>query len=121
MGIPIRARSWYDAQNPIFRSYLDAFAAGINSYAEEHGDASDNELKAVLPIDGVDLLAHTQRVLNFTFVVNPQQVKEVISNLVASESILPTARTGQCGVPTINRGRDTAPPLALHNSAANEN
>lgn len=121
MGIPIRARSWYDAQNPTFRSYLDAFAAGINSYAEEHGDAIDNELKAVLPIDGVDLLAHTQRVLNFTFVVNPQQVKGVISNLVASESILPTARTGQCGVPTINRGRDTALPCPLYNSGATGN
>jgi acyl-homoserine-lactone acylase len=36
MGIPTRAGSWYDAQSPTFRSYLDAFAAGINSYAEEH-------------------------------------------------------------------------------------
>ncbi|MDF0552718.1 acylase [Kamptonema sp. UHCC 0994] len=84
MGIPIRAESWYDAQNPTFRSYLDAFAAGINSYAEEHGDRIDDELKAVLPINGVDLLAHTQRVLNFTFVVNPQQVKGINDRLLGS-------------------------------------
>ncbi|MEG4404808.1 acylase [Microcoleus sp. MON2_D5] len=121
MGIPIRARSWYDAQNPTFRSYLDAFAAGINSYAAEHGDAIDNEVKAVLPIDGVDLLAHTQRVLNFTFVVNPEEVKDVISNPVTSELILPTARTQQCRVPTINPGRDTALPCPLDNSGATEN
>ncbi|WP_333187032.1 acylase [Microcoleus sp. B3-D7] len=121
MGIPIRARSWYDAQNPTFRSYLDAFAAGINSYAAEHSDAIDNEVKAVLPIDGVDLLAHTQRVLNFTFVVNPQEVKDVISNPVTSELILPTARTQQCRVPTINQGRDRTLPCPLDNSGATEN
>jgi acyl-homoserine-lactone acylase len=84
MGIPIRADSWYDAQSPTFRSYLDAFAAGINSYAQEHGDRIDDEVKAVLPINGVDLLAHTQRVLNFTFVVNPQQVKGVNDSLLGS-------------------------------------
>ena len=84
MGIPIRAESWYDAQNPTFRSYLDAFAAGINSYAEEHSDRIDDEVKAVLPINGVDLLAHTQRVLNFTFVVNPQQVKGINDRLLGS-------------------------------------
>jgi acyl-homoserine-lactone acylase len=84
MGIPIRAGSWYDAQSPTFRSYLDAFAAGINSYAQEHGDRIDDEVKAVLPINGVDLLAHTQRVLNFTFVVNPQQVKGVNDSLLGS-------------------------------------
>ena len=84
MGIPIRAGSWYDAQTPTFRSYLDAFAAGINSYAQEHGDLLDDEVKAVLPINGVDLLAHTQRVLNFTFVVNPQQVKGVNDSLLGS-------------------------------------
>jgi acyl-homoserine-lactone acylase len=84
MGIPTRAGSWYDAQSPTFRSYLDAFAAGINSYAQEHGDRIDDEVKAVLPINGVDLLAHTQRVLNFTFVVNPQQVKGVNDSLLGS-------------------------------------
>ncbi|RUS95277.1 7-beta-(4-carbaxybutanamido)cephalosporanic acid acylase [Dulcicalothrix desertica PCC 7102] len=74
MGIPVRARSWYNAQNPKFRQYLDAFAAGINTYAQQHADQIDEEAKAVLPINGVDLLAHTQRVLNFTFVVDPRDL-----------------------------------------------
>jgi acyl-homoserine-lactone acylase len=77
MGVPARAQSWYNAQNPNFRKYLDAFAAGINDYAQEHADLIDDEVEVVLPIKGIDLLAHTQRVLNFTFVVNPQSVAGV--------------------------------------------
>ena len=32
-GAPERAKQWYDAQNPTFRTYLDAFARGINDFA----------------------------------------------------------------------------------------
>ena len=74
MGVPDRARSWYDAQNSTFRQYLDAFAAGINAYAREHGDLIDDEVEVVLPVKGEDLLAHVQRVLNFTFVVDRWEV-----------------------------------------------
>lgn len=74
MGIPARAREWYEAQNPTMRGYLDAFAAGINTYAKEHAAQINDEVEQVLPVDGVDVLAHVQRVIHFTFVVNPQSV-----------------------------------------------
>jgi acyl-homoserine-lactone acylase len=74
MGVPARARVWYEAQSPAFRTYLDAFAEGINDYARQHGDQLKDELKVVLPVTAVDVLAHTQRVVNFTFVSNPQAV-----------------------------------------------
>ncbi|MBW4575241.1 MAG: acylase [Aphanothece sp. CMT-3BRIN-NPC111] len=74
MGVPTRAQEWYKAQSPSFRSYLDAFAVGINSYAQEHKDLIDDEVEAVLPVTPVDILAHFQRVLNFTFVVDPERV-----------------------------------------------
>lgn len=77
MGVPARAQEWYKAQNPKFRSYLDAFAAGINRYAQEHPDLIDDQVEVVLPITAVDVLAHGQRILNFTFVVDPQQVAGV--------------------------------------------
>lgn len=77
MGVPKRAQEWYKAQNPAFRNYLDAFAAGINRYAQEHTELIDHEVEVVLPVTAVDVLAHVQRVLNFTFVVDPQQVAEV--------------------------------------------
>lgn len=77
MGVPDRAREWYEAQSPTFRSYLDAFAAGVNSYAQEHADLIDDEVSVVLPVKAVDLLAHAMRVLHFTFVVAPESVAGV--------------------------------------------
>jgi acyl-homoserine-lactone acylase len=79
MGIPERAREWYQAQNPAMRGYLDAFAAGMNAYAQEHPDQINNELKSVLPVDGVDVLAHVQRVIHFNFLINPQSVEALSS------------------------------------------
>jgi acyl-homoserine-lactone acylase len=77
MGIPTRARQWYEAQNPAFRSYLDAFTAGINAYARKHAELIDDEVQAVLPVNSVDVLAQLQRVLHFTFVVNPREVASI--------------------------------------------
>ncbi|RUT04330.1 7-beta-(4-carbaxybutanamido)cephalosporanic acid acylase [Dulcicalothrix desertica PCC 7102] len=74
MGVPSRARSWYEAQNPSFRSYLDGFAEGINAYVKENPNLIDDSVEVVLPVKGEDILAHLQRVLHFTFMVNPEQV-----------------------------------------------
>lgn len=74
MGVPQRAGSWYKLQSPAFRNYLDAFAAGINAYAQEHSELIDDEVEVVLPVKAEDVLAHLHRVLHFTFVVNPGQV-----------------------------------------------
>ncbi|MEH2191318.1 MAG: acylase [Nostoc sp.] len=70
-GVPERARSWYQAQTPSFRSYLDAFANGINAYASQNRNLIDDEVEVVLPVKAEDVMAHLHRVLNFTFVVNP--------------------------------------------------
>jgi acyl-homoserine-lactone acylase len=77
MGIPQRAKTWYLQQNPTFRSYLDAFATGINNYAQEHPELIEDEVKVVLPVSGEDVIAHVQRVLNFTFVVEPETVNSL--------------------------------------------
>ena len=72
MGIPERAQEWYEAQSPIMRNYLDTFATGINNYAKENSDKIDERVKVVLPVNGVDVLAHIQRVIHFNFLVNSQ-------------------------------------------------
>jgi acyl-homoserine-lactone acylase len=79
VGIPDRAQVWYEAQSPAFRSYLDAFADGINRYVQKHPDRIDDEVKAILPVKATDVLAHLQRVLHFTFVVDPETVAGVSS------------------------------------------
>ncbi|MBE9008052.1 acylase [Fortiea sp. LEGE XX443] len=77
MGVPKRANAWYKAQNREFRSYLNAFTKGINAYAKEHSDLIDDQVKVVLPITPEDVLSHLQRVLLFTFIVDPGRVANI--------------------------------------------
>jgi acyl-homoserine-lactone acylase len=66
MGIPDAGREGYEAQEGEFRRYLDAFAAGINAYAQAHPDVVADSLRVVLPVTGADIFAHGQRMM-FTF------------------------------------------------------
>lgn len=77
MGVPKQANAWYEAQSSGFRCYLDAFAAGINSYAQEHSDLIDDPVKVVLPVTPQDVLSHLQRLLLFTFIVDPVRVGDI--------------------------------------------
>ena len=70
VGIPERAATWYGEQSPRTRSWLDAFARGINTYAAEHPGEISGEVAAVLPVSGTDLLAHQQRSLHFTWIAS---------------------------------------------------
>ena len=63
LGIPARAAAWYAAQPAAFRADLDAFADGINAYAKAHPEAIEDAAERVLPVTGVDVVAHAQRVL----------------------------------------------------------
>ncbi|MFT4033589.1 MAG: acylase [Siphonobacter sp.] len=72
-----RAQDWYKAQKPAFKTYLDAFARGVNDYVAEHPELICEECKRVLPITGVDLLAHTQRVTHFVFLAPSSKVAAV--------------------------------------------
>jgi acyl-homoserine-lactone acylase len=68
--IPKRSVEWLSKQTPEFRSYLDAFAAGINAYGAEHPDKLAPEVKQVLPITALDLIEHEQHFYNFEFVAS---------------------------------------------------
>jgi len=69
-GVPERARRWYGQQTPEFRRNLDAFAAGINAYAQAHPEKIDAEVRPVLPLSGVDVVAHAHRLMNFIYVAS---------------------------------------------------
>ena len=95
MGIPQRAKTWYARQEPTFRSYLDAFATGINNYAREHPELIEDKVKAVLPVSGEDVIAHAQRVLNFTFVVDPETVNNLSEKYFNLKDSSPQAKPKQ--------------------------
>jgi acyl-homoserine-lactone acylase len=73
-GIYERGAEWYKQQTPQFRADVDAFAEGINDYVAKHPDAIDPEVKVVLPVTGVDIIAHAQRLTNFSYVASPQRI-----------------------------------------------
>jgi acyl-homoserine-lactone acylase len=86
MGIPARAQTWYTAQTPEFRGYLDAFATGINAYVQKHPELIDDNVEGVLPVRGVDVLAHLQHILHFTFMVNAKQVSSLTEDQPSAHS-----------------------------------
>jgi acyl-homoserine-lactone acylase len=65
---PARSLVWYKAQTPQMRANLDGFAAGINAYLAAHPDHVPAELRRVLPITGVDVMAHAHRLMQFLYV-----------------------------------------------------
>jgi len=102
--IPGRSVKWLAQQTPEFRSYLDAFAAGINAYGAEHADKLAPEVRQVLPITALDLIMHEQHFYNFEFVAN--------RNLAAgSRGGAPRAEVGELREPDLvpdPTHRDTA-------------
>ena len=75
MGLVANARDWYAAQEPGFRRYLDAFAEGMNAWANAHRADIPDSLEVVLPVSAADVLAHGQRVLITSFVTSPERVQ----------------------------------------------
>lgn len=82
-GMPERAAEWYKEQSAPFRSYLDAFAKGINDYAAKYPDRLAPEVRAVLPVSGVDPLLHSMRVVHYSFVSSQQRVNAAVTGAAA--------------------------------------
>lgn len=72
-SVPERAAEWYALQDPDFRASLDAFADGINAYAAANPDAIDDRVEVVLPVTGIDVVAHAHRLMNFIYVASPSR------------------------------------------------
>ena len=65
-----RAKLWYGQQTPEMKADVDAFAAGIDAYAKEHPEKLAAEVKVVLPVSGVDVIAHWERVMEFQYIAS---------------------------------------------------
>nr|WP_249813147.1 penicillin acylase family protein [Bradyrhizobium sp. 156] len=67
-----RALRWRNQQSGPFLACLEAFAAGINAYARECPEQISAEAALVLPVDAVDVLAHSHRIVNIEFLIDPE-------------------------------------------------
>lgn len=72
--VPARSVQWFRQQTPQMQKNLEAFAAGINAYAAAHPDRIAAEVKVVLPLKGVDIIAHAQRLMNFGYIASDRKV-----------------------------------------------
>jgi acyl-homoserine-lactone acylase len=79
MGTYETAKRWYRQQRPEFRKCLDAFAAGINQFADTNRDKIDSSARCVLPVDGIDTIAHPTRIL-FMFLNSVSHCARVLPN-----------------------------------------
>jgi acyl-homoserine-lactone acylase len=83
-GVPDRARSWYDAQDPQFRRYLDEFARGINEFAAKNPDAVSPQYRVVLPVSGVDVIQHPLRAVHYGYMGSRARMNTEVSLLLRS-------------------------------------
>lgn len=72
--VPERSVLWYRQQTPGFRADLDAFAAGINAFADAHRDQLDPEVAKILPVTGQDVVAHAHKLMNYVYIASEQRV-----------------------------------------------
>ena len=64
------------AQSPEMRAHLESFVAGINGFARSRPDLIGDSVRAVLPVQSVDVLAHLDRVLYARFVSSPTRTRD---------------------------------------------
>jgi acyl-homoserine-lactone acylase len=87
-GVPERAKAWYDAQDPTFRSYLDAFARGINDFAAAHPNEIGAEYKVVLPVTGVDVIEHPLRAVHYGYMGSRERMMREVNALKRGANVV---------------------------------
>ena len=85
-GVPERARIWYDAQDPLFRTYLDEFARGINEFAAKNPGAIGVEYARVLPVSGVDVVQHSLRAVHYGYMGSRARMNNEVTAMLRDES-----------------------------------
>jgi acyl-homoserine-lactone acylase len=74
-GLPDTAKQWAAGQSPEFAPLIQAFARGLNAWADEHKADLSAEARAVLPLTVEDVYAHGLRVIHYDWVVSPRRLE----------------------------------------------
>nr|WP_297913248.1 penicillin acylase family protein [uncultured Allomuricauda sp.] len=69
LGLYGQLQPAYDNLDPKYQEMLQSFAAGINAYADKHGQELDAKYRKVLPVTPNDIIAHSFRVVNYEFLI----------------------------------------------------
>ncbi len=85
--VPARASRWLREQNPGFRAYLEAFAAGMNGYERAHPDAFDEASRRVFPMSALDVIAHAHRLFEFVYAAPADIVKRLPPDAAAEVTL----------------------------------
>jgi acyl-homoserine-lactone acylase len=102
--VPERAKSWYQAQDPVFRKYMDEFARGINDYAKAHPETIAPEYRLVLPVSGVDVVGHSLRAVHYMYMGSMERMRREVDAHIRSQQL---ARTVLPEIPEITPGSNT--------------
>ncbi len=102
--VPERAKTWYDAQDPTFRKYMDEFARGINDYAKAHPDTIAAEYRVVLPVSGVDVIGHSLRAIHYMYMGSMERMEREVKAAIRSQQ---EARIILPEIPEIAPGSNT--------------
>ncbi|MEZ5418245.1 MAG: penicillin acylase family protein [Vicinamibacterales bacterium] len=74
-GLPDTAKQWATGQSPEFAPLIEAFARGLNQWADEHKAELSPEAQAVLPLTPVDVYAHGLRTIHYDWIVSPRRLE----------------------------------------------
>ncbi len=85
--VPERAVEWHRSQDPKFRSYIDAFARGINAFAKAHPEHTSPAYRQVLPVSGVDVVGHTLRAVHYMYMGSQTRLRNEASPLLPRRTI----------------------------------
>ena len=77
-SIPQLSEKWAEEQSEKNRDLLQSFLDGINDYANRNPDNISEEMKVVLPVTMKDLMGHALRLIQFTFIIDPDELKSTI-------------------------------------------
>jgi len=74
-GLPETAAQWAKGQSPEFAPLIEAFARGLNQWADEHRAELSPEAGRVLPLSAEDVYAHGLRTIHYDWVVSPRRLE----------------------------------------------
>ena len=75
--VPARTEAWMKLQSPAFRADLVAFAAGFDAYANAHPQAFSDAARRVLPISASDVMGHSLRLFQYTYIAPPSLLERL--------------------------------------------